>query len=233
MRSIPPALLTAIDSLPRPISITIDCYVHTLDSQLNINKISCLESLRVCMVNQPRMNYGYFSHDYFGKNVSKGVAEIVRQNPRTKALHLCLQKSLHTSFHGSYQEVRDHALEQIGRTVPELDALSLESDFLVSDVAWSHLQSLSIANMPLIETVISQLTGHLPALRKLKLSAYESLDCFPHRDFHEGVVPIKAFLSGLNLTHLSLLGFHPDVLLAAVSSASPILQNIRFHIREN
>lgn len=168
------------------------------------------------MVNTPLYsNHTGFSYNSFRGNVSKGVAEIVRQNPRTKALHLCLEKSRDPFVHESYQEVRDHALEQIGRTVPQLDALTLEGDFLVNEVVWktwnttferNQLRSLSIVNMPLIEAVISRLPGHLPALRKLKLSAYESLDCFPHGDFCKDADSIKAFLSGLNLTHLSLLG---------------------------
>lgn len=87
--------------------------------------------------------------------------------------------------------------------------------------------------MSLIETVIGRLKGHLPALRRLKLSAYGKSDCFPHNDFYEGADSMKAFLSGLNLTHLSMLGFHPDVLLSNMEPVGSMLQNIRFHIREN
>lgn len=244
MRSIPRTILDAINGLDQPISLAIDCYVHTLDSQLDINTISCLESLRVCLVNIPHFsNHRGLSHESFEDNISTGVAEIIHQNPRMKALHLCLQNGRSAPFiHESYQEVRELALEEIGRTVPQLDSLALEGDLLFNEVAWktwnttcgwSHLRSLSITNMSLIETVIGRLKGHLPALRRLKLSAYGKSDCFPHNEFYEGADSMKAFLSGLNLTHLSMLGFHPDVLLSNMEPVGSLLQNIRFHIREN
>ncbi len=243
MRSIPRAILQAINGLPQPISLAIDCYVHTLDSRLDINTISCLESLRVCMVNIPHFsNHRGLSHKSFEDNISIGVAEVIRQNPRMKALRLCLEKGISAAFiHESYQEVREHALEEIGRTVPQLDSLTLEGDLLFNEVAWKtwnttcgwgHLRSLSITNMSLIETVIGRLKGHFPALRRLKLSAYERFNCFPHNNFHEGADSMKAFLSGLNLTHLSMLGFHPDVLLSNMEPVGSMLQNIRFHVRE-
>lgn len=244
MRSIPIAILYAINGLPQPISLAMDCYVHTLDSRLDINKISCLESLRVCMVNIPLFsNRRGRSHESFEDDISTGVAEIIHQNPRMKALHLCLQTGSNAPFiHESYREVREHALEEIGRTVPQLDSLTLEGDLIFNEIAWktwnttfgwSHLRSLSITNMSLIETIIGRLKGHLPALRRLKLSAYERRNCFPLNDFHEGAASMKGFLSGLSLTHLSMLGFHPNVLLSNMEPVGSTLQNIRFHVREH
>lgn len=244
MRSIPRTILHAINVLPQPISLAIDCYVHTLDSRLDINKISCLESLRVCMVNIPPLsNHRGPSHKSFEDSVSTGVADIIHQNPRIKALRLCLQTNSNTrSNHESYQEVREHALKEIGRTVTQLDSLALEGDLLFNEAAWktwnatcvwSHLRCLSITNMSLIETIMGRLKGQLPALRRLKLSAYEELYCFPHSNFHEGADLMKDFLSSLKLTHLSMLGFHPDILLPNMEPVGSTLQNIRFHIREN
>lgn len=244
MRSIPRAILHAINVLPQPISLAIDCYVHTLDSRLNINKISCLESLRVCMVNIPQFsNHLGPSHESFEYSVSTGVADIIHQNPCMKALRLCLQTNNNSrSNHESYREVREHALEEIGRTVTQLDSLTLEGDLLFNEVAWktwnatciwSHLRCLSITKISLIETIMARLKGRLPALRRLKLSAYEELQCFPHSTFHEGADLMKAFLSSLKLTHLSMLGFQPDILLSNLEPAGSTLQNIRFHIREN
>ena len=236
--------MEAIIGLPQAISLDVKCYVHTLNSQLDFTKVFCLESLRVCMVNVPHFsNHTGLSNHAFDGNVSADVAEIIHKNPHMRALHLCLQKGRGTfSQHESYHEVREQALEHIGRKLPQLDSLTLEGDFHFTEAVWktwnancrwNHLRSLSISNMPLIENVTCQLKGCLPSLRKLKISAYESLTSFPHNEFHQGVDSVRRFFAGLSLTHLSMLGFHPNVLLDAVQATGSTLNNIRFHVRED
>ena len=243
LRSIPKVFLHAINKLPQFVGLTADCYVHTLNSQLELNKISCLKSLRVCLVNTPLIpHHGGDSYRSFEGNVSLEVAAIIRQNPCLEALHLCLETGQSPMFiHECYQEASWYALEYIGCVLPRLHSLTLGGDLLFSHVAWlkwnttvdwSHLRSLSITSMSLIESTLGCLKGHLPALRRLQLSAYESLHCFPHSNFHKDSIRMRHLLSGLDLTHLSMLGFHPDILLSNIEPVGSKLQNIRFHIQE-
>lgn len=220
-----------------------------MDSRLDIDGIACLESLRVCLVHIPRFSrhptsqyLDGSSKTSFGDDIPAGLARIIRQNPRMKALHLCLQNSKITLTHDSHPEVRQHALAEIGRTAPHLDTLSLEGDFIFDEAAWStwssnfrwdQLRSLSIANMSIMQPIIGRLKGRLPMLRMLRLSAYEEYHCSIHNDFHKGAQYLKTFLAGLSLTHLSMLGFHPDILFSGIESGGSTLQNLRFHIREN
>ena len=69
------------------------------------------------------------------------------------------------------------------------------------------------------------------ALQMLKLSAYNHLT--NRTSFRGDVLSLKAFLSTLTLTELSLLGFPPDILLHAIQSSGLSLYHLGFHIRED
>ena len=44
--------------------------------------------------------------------------------------------------------------------------------------------------------------------------------------------PIMAFVSNLKLTHISLSGFHPEILFYASKTSGATIRKVRFHIRE-
>ena len=243
LKPIDPSILTVVDKLPGQVRLAIDCYVHTANLDAGLHTISCLDSLRVCLLHKPRL----YAHGggpsfvaYQGGNAAEDVAEIVKSNRRLRHLHVALQGVTvpGVSEHRLFSETKGHALEIIGRSVPAIQSLVLEGELSFTQKAlgsWTtpflHLESLSIIGVPLIEEMTKYLRGHhLPHLHALTLSACK--DASTKTTFENDSVSIKAFLASLTLTHLNLLGFRRDILIHAVECTGSSLRSLHSHIRE-
>lgn len=218
--------------------LAVDCYVHTINLESRLDKLSCLTSLRVCLIHMNRIYaHGKPMLESFSSNPSQDVAKIISNNPRLRRLHISLQQASGLDGHAMFSETKDRALEIIGRDILELQSVALEGDLRFTGKAletWTHnlyrLQSLFIIGVPLIEEMTSCLQDQLPMLQVLTLSTFK--DNQTRTTFQTNSASIKAFLSTLKLTHLSLLGFQPDVLLHAIQSSAASLRSLRLHIRE-
>ena len=244
LRPIDPSILTVVDKLPGQVRLAIDCYVHTANSDARLHALSCLDSLRVCLLHKPRL----FAHSggpsfvaYRGGNAAEDVAEIVKSNRRLKHLHVVLQGTSVAGVpdHRLFFETKSHALEIIGRSVLAIQSLVLEGEFSFTQNAlasWKtpflQLQSLSIIGVPLVEETTKYLQGrHLPCLHTLTLSAFK--DASTKTTFENDATSIKAFLASLTLTRLTLLGFRRDILIHAVECTGSSLRSLGSHIRES
>ena len=244
LRPIDPSILTAVDKLPGQVRLAIDCYVHTANSDARLHALSCLDSLRVCLLHQPRLyphggGPGFVT--YQGDNAAEDVAEIVKSNRRLGHLHIALQGVSVPGVpeHRLFSETKSHALEIIGRSVVAIQSLVLEGELSFSQKAlmsWTtpflHLQTLSIIGVPLVEETTNYLRGHhVPCLHTLTLSAFK--DASTKTTFENDSLSIKAFLASLTLTHLTLLGFRRDILIHAIKNTGSSLRSLSSHIRES
>lgn len=244
LRPIDPSILTVVDKLPGQVRLAIDCYVHTANSDARLQALSCLDSLRVCLLHKPRL----YAHGggpgfvaYRGGNAAEDVAEIVKSNRRLRHLHVVLQGASVPGVpdHPLFFETKSHALEIIGRSVLAIQSLVLEGELSFTQKSldsWTtpflHLQSLSIIGVPLVEETTKYLRGHhLPCLHTLTLSAFK--DASTKTTFENDSTSIKAFLASLTLTRLTLLGFKRDILLHAVECTGSSLRSLSSHIRES
>ena len=243
LRPLKPSVIRAINALHRPVRLALGCYVHTINSDAPLDRISCLDSLRVCMLNTPRMlaHGGPNDTAYYG-DPSREVAEIIRQNPNLTDLHLSLKANRAGRRHDLHLATKDDALEHIGGTVSHLKSLTLEGDLRFTSKAWTtwasrsiweQLQSLSIISMPMVDQIIELLQGQLSNLETLKVSAYEDYQSSGHDKFHEDHSPLIKFLGTLQLTRLCLSGFHPEILFHALETSGSTLRYLRFQIRES
>lgn len=231
IRSIDPSILSTINELHRPVSLAVDCYIYTRDMKARLDNLSCLRSLRVCFqYNTPTNLIGGGANEELGSNPFQDIVKIVSKNTRLKHLHLSIKKKrdFSLSLPPIFTEMRDHALGILGRTIPDLESLVLEGDLHFTDKAlkiWtkplSQLQSLQIMGVPLVLEITGSLQGQMSALQTLKLSAFQ--DVQDYITFHGDSVSLKAFLSTLVLTDLSLLGFPPGTGLARRASSFDIV----------
>ncbi|CAD6571750.1 MAG: hypothetical protein ASARMPRED_004777 [Alectoria sarmentosa] len=244
LRPIDPSILTVVDKLPGQVRLAIDCYVHTANPDARLQALSCLDSLRVCLLHKPRLyphggGPGFVA--YRGGNAAEDVAEIVKNNRRLRHLHVVLQGASVPGVpeYRLFLETKSHALEIIGRSVLAIQSLVLEGELSFTQKSldsWTtpflHLQSLSIIGVPLVEETTKYLRGHhLPCLHTLTLSAFK--DASTKTTFENDSTSIKAFLASLTLTRLTLLGFKRDILLHAVECTGSSLRCLSSHVRES
>lgn len=244
LRPINPSILTAIDELTGQVRLAIDCYVHTANAGARLHTLSCLDSLRVCLLHKPRL-YPHSDAPVFvtswGGNAAEDVAEIVMSNRRLRHLHIALQGTSMCGVpdHRLFFETKGHALEIIGQSVLALQSLVLEGELSFTQkalgswtTAFSHLQSLSLIGVPLIEETTKYLRGHyLPCLQTLTLSTFKNVTT--QTTFENDSTLINKFLASLTLTRLTLLGFRRDILMHAVECTGSSLRNLSSHICEN
>lgn len=215
-------------------SLAVDCYVYPRDLKARLEDLSCLRSLRVCFLANSSMSRGVKgANEELGSNPFQGIVKLVSTNTRLKHLHLRLREDSLSSS-PIYREMRDHALEILGPVLPDLESLVLEGDLHFTDKAlktWTkplnQLQSLQIRGLPLVEQITRSLQGQMPALQTLKLSAFPNQQ--DYTTFHGDPTYLKAFLSTLVLTDLSLQGFPPDILWHALQSSGPTLRHLCFY----
>lgn len=244
LRPIDPSILTAVDKLPGQVRLAIDCYVHTANSDAGLHALSCLDSLRVCLLPKPRLyphGGGPGFTAYRGDSAAEDVAEIVKSNRRLRHLHIALEG---VSVPGRpedrlFSETKNHALEIIGLSVVAIQSLVLDGELSFTQKAlesWTtpflHLQTLSIIGVPLVEETTKYLRGHhVPCLHTLTLSAFK--DASTKTTFENDSLSIKAFLASLTLTHLTLVGFRRDILIHAIEHTGSSLRSLSSHIRES
>ena len=244
LKPIDPSILTVVDKLPGQVRLAIDCYVHTINSDAKLHALSCLDSLRVCLLHKPRRcayGGGPVSVAYQGGNAAEDVAEIINGKQRLRHLHVALQGASVAGApeHRLFFETKSHALEIIGQSVPAIQSLVLEGELSFTQNAlgsWTtpflHLQSLSIIGVPLVEETTKYLRGHhLPCLHTLTLSAFK--DASTKTTFENDSAFINAFLASLTLTRLTLLGFRREILIHAVECTGSSLRSLSSHIRES
>ncbi len=244
LRPIDPSMLTVVDKLPSQVRLAIDCYVHTANSDARLDMISCLDSLRVCLLHQPQRYIhggGPSFVAYRGSNAAEDVAEIIKSNRRLRHLHIALQgvSAPGVPDHRLFSETKSHALEIIGRSVLGIQSLVFEGELSFTqktlgswEMPFLHLQSLSIMGVPLVEETTKCLRGHhLPRLHTLTLSAFK--DALTKTTFEKDSTHINAFLASLTLTRLTLLGFRRDVVMHAVECSGSSLRSLTSHIRES
>ena len=242
LQSIHPSVFAVLDGLRRPVLMAIDCYVHTVNSHLLLHQVSCVESLRVCILNTTKYPRGGSQiNTPLGISPSESIGKIIRNNLGLKSLQISLQRKL-PFIHELHGDTKEHGLEQIGGSVSCLEHLGLEGDLHFTEDAWTRwstnfnwngLRSLAIANLSLIVEVAQHLEGRLPMLRSLKLFAYKDSHSKAARIIKDDLMLIKAFVSDHNLTQLSLSGFPPAVLFSALQSSGTTMRKLRFHLREN
>lgn len=242
LRLIKPSLLDTMAGLKQGVKLTIDCYVHTLNSNYQLHRFSCLESLRVCILNKTIIpHHGNPTLQSYHGRPSQEIAEIIRQNRHLKSLHLCLRATPDPApAHDHLLDEKENALDHIGKAVKELECLTLEGDLQFSqdawttwtnNFAWNKLRSLSLLGMPLISSVAAHLEGQLSGLHKLSLSSYRQISMTLNHPISVCDRPLELFFLTLNLTHLSFQGFHPDILVPALKTTGPTVRYLRFHIR--
>ena len=244
LRPIDPTILTVVDQLPGQVRLAIDCYVNTANLDAKLHGLSCLDSLKVCLLHKPRL----YAHGggpnyvpYQGGNAAENVSEIVKSNRRLRHLHLALQGASVPGVpnHPLSLETKRHALEIIGRSVLAIQSLVLEGELSFTQKAlesWTtpflHLQSLSVIGVSLVEETTKHLRGdHLPRLHTLTLSAFK--DASTKMTFENNSISINEFFDSLTLKHLTLLGFRRDVLIHAVECTGASLRSLSSHIRES
>ena len=127
LRPIHSLVFSTIDRLPRRVLLTVDCYVHTVNSEIRLDKISCLHSLRVCIIKKPQHG-GFKIFNSFDGDPSHDICQIIRQNSDLKHLHLCFKCGFRR-VHNLHDETRVYALERIGQAVSHLESLALEGVF--------------------------------------------------------------------------------------------------------
>ncbi len=114
LRPIKTSILSAIDRLQRSVQLAVGCYVHTLNSEARLDQLSCVDSLRVCILNVSHiMTHGEPTFTSFDGNPSQEVAKIICQNPGLANLHLSLEASRTGPFYDLYFETKDKALEHM------------------------------------------------------------------------------------------------------------------------
>ncbi|MCJ1224447.1 hypothetical protein MMC12_001092 [Toensbergia leucococca] len=194
-----------------------------------------------------RLNTHQDSHPDLVSISSRDIAKFILQNPRLRNLSLRLaERSSEGAVSNLHWETLDHALEHVSRSDFQLESLALEGNSHFSKGAWTawrtnfgwtSLRSLSIANITLAQQMTSHLSGQLPALQTLKLSVFDesdSADLIRISDdtdkFKSASASIKAFISTLHLTGLSLHGFNPDILDHSIESSSVTLRKLRLHV---
>ncbi|KAM0805541.1 hypothetical protein BDR22DRAFT_959119 [Usnea florida] len=239
LRPVDPSILSAINELHRSVSLAVDCYVYTRNIDARLDKLACLDSLRVCFLGKTTTNrIGGWANEELGSNPFLDILMIISTNTRLKHLHLSLQRGYGVAVPPVYSEMEQYALEVLGPTIPDLKSVVLEGDLHFTDKAlriwtksFNKLRSLYIMGVPLIEEMTKSLQGQMPALQTLKLSAFKDLQ--EKTTFQGDTGSVKAFLSTLTLSSLSLLGFPPDILLHAIRFSCPSLIHLCFHIRED
>lgn len=239
LRPIDPSILSTINELHRSVNLAVDCYVYSRNLDARLDKLDCLESLRVCFVGKTPVNRdGGWANEELGSNPFQNILTIISTNTRLKHLHLSLQRGYGVSIPPVYSEMEKYALEVLGPTVPDLKSVVLEGDLHFTDKAlktwtkpFNKLRSLYIMGVPLIEEMTKSLQGQMPALQTLKLSAFHDLQ--ERTTFQGDTGSVKAFLSTLTLSSLSLFGFPPDILLHAIHFSGLSLIHLCFHIRED
>ena len=217
----------------------MDCYVYTRNVDARLDKVACLESLRVCLSGKTPVNRnGGWANEELGSDPFQDILTIISTNTRLKHLHLSLQRGFGVSVPPVYSEMEQYALEVLGPTIPDLTSLVLEGDLHFTDKAlqtwtkpFSKLRSLYIMGVPLIEEMTKSLQGQMPALQTLKLSAFKNVQ--EGTTFQGETGSVNAFLSTLTLSSLSLFGFPPDILMHAIRFSGPSLVHLCFHIRED
>ena len=243
LRPLKPSVLSAINALRRPVHLALGCYVHTINTDAQLDEISCLNSLRVCIPNTPCMRaYGVLGNANYYGDASQEVADIVRQNPDLVDLHLSVKANEGRQLHSLHLQTKQDVLKHIGCVVPRLESLTLEGDLRFTDEAWTawdtrciweQLRTLSIIGMLMLDQITIRLQGQLYNLETLKVSAYDDYQSSGHDEFHYDHGPLIRFLAGLKLTRLCLSGFHPAILFHALESSAATLRYLRFQIREN
>ena len=169
----------------------------------------------------------------FNGNPSEEVAQIIFANPRLKHLHLA-QMRLRPGFrHDRYDETRINALEVLGPRVSGLSSLrspALTGELKFTNSAWQswnhilrRLQSLCVIGTSLIHQMAARLQGQLSNLQTLRLQD----DCNGTiADRASESAFIMGFLSGTNLTHLSLIGFRPQILFDVFQTCGARLRTV-------
>ena len=198
----------------------------------------------VCLLPKPRFYMHGGGPDFVanpGGNAAEDVAEILKSNRLLRHLHIALEgvSMAGVPDHPRFFETKSHALETIGRSVLAIQSLVLQGELSFTQRAleswttpFSHLQSLAILGVPLVEETTKYLRGHhLPCLHTLTLSAFK--DTLEKTTFENDSTHINAFLASLALTHLTLLGFRRDILMHAVESTGSSLRSLSSHIRES
>ena len=238
LRPIDPSILSTINELHRSVSLEVDCYVYTKNIDARLDKLACLKSLRVCLLGKtPTNRNGGCANEELGSTPFQDILMIISTNTMLEHLHLSLQRGFGV-IPPVYSEMEKYALEVLGPTIPDIKSVVFEGDLHFTDKAleiwtkpFNKLQSLCIMGVPLIEEMTKSLQGQMPALQTLKLSAFK--DVHERTTFQGDTGSVKAFLSTLTLSSLSLFGFPPDILLHAIRSSGPSLIHLCFHIRED
>ena len=217
--------------------------MHTFNPQLILDKVTCLESLQVNLLNTPNFpRHGEEMYKSFDGVPSQDIAKILRQNPRLKDLSLCLDATNHAGQdHDLLSTEREHALENIGESLPPLRSLTLKGKFQFTPSAratwnnfdWGRLRNLSVLTESLAQDISTYYRGQCSSLRSLRLEAPDiTTQVMPAIMPNRFETDISPLISSLALKELSLHGYHPSNLDGLERNGSK-LRRLAFHIREN
>ena len=208
--------------------------------KIRLDQLSCLESLRKCLLSKFSPHPDTELRDeWIDRDAIKDLGKIIPHTSRLKNLDFCLHPGIGNPPPW-YSQIKVHALEILGPTVPRLENLVLEGDLQFTAKAlqsWSHslqnLRSLSLNGISLINRISKIIPDQMPLLKTLKLSAFEIRRPRWTLDSNEDYRQLTTFLSHPQMEKISLFGFPPRILEDAIKFSGPFLKTIRFHICED
>ena len=231
-------VLRAIDSHPNRPSIEIDCYAHARNSSLHFLNVTCLRSVKVCLISFPHDHMLVDDHDDGTDERTGGqaVQEIVQHNPRLRHLSICLNKGRQPSME-RYEIEQTSVLERIGVSIRQLDSLTLHGymefsvkawDLWCTNFVWENLTYLCFECCD-ISLARPRLSGRLSSLRTLKIiNPSNALLTYMHA---YGLKQTVSFLNELQLENLAITENFKGMLLLHIASGSATnLRKIRLHM---
>lgn len=214
------SLLKAVDELPGAVHLAVGHYRYQWDQPTPLNRISCLESLRIFI--HPERAVDWYE-----------VAKILGGNPGLRDLYVRVLRD--RDYRDLNDRSSDRSLETIGSSAKALYSLTLEGTFTLGRVSLTwisslpQLRSLSLVGLKLTLGMAKCLHGQLPALRILKLAeAYQQSRISPLNTKQTST--LGAFLSTLRLGYLSIRGFEPGIVLRNVRYSGSSLYSLRLHV---
>ena len=230
--------MRTINDLRHPVDLELDCYVHTKNANFHLETLSCLTAVRVYILHEIWRPQDIYPRDArFNGSPSEDVAHIISTNPGLKHLHLALMESDSSLVHWKFNETRERALEILGPKVSgllSLTSLALMGEIYFTDKAWQswdstfrRLSSFCVFGVSLIHQFAVRLQGQLSNLQTLKLHI-PYRDLAHHYDLESATV--RAFLSGSNLSNLSILGLRPNLLPDLIQTCGRRLRTLHCHM---
>lgn len=177
------------------------------------------------------------------------MSDICLNNPHLTSLSLQLLRPHSTAISNPrFLDEEAHAIERLGPVLYPIRNLELKGYFQIPNQLWSllnldYLTRLSLYNLNVIRSFAENLSGKVPALRQLKISAYPSsllprsddiltsdveilCDPLQYMNFKDTLIK---FLMSTRIESITLCHFSGDIVWSVCNVLGPILRRFDAH----